>query len=390
MERVALAVPELSTACRGQAGDNESPAESAALRIESEKSLSLSFLSLSEPKRRGLFLDTLHGAAAERPPIWLMRQAGRYLPEYRAMRTKAKSFLDFCYTPDLAIEATLQPIRRFGFDAAILFADILVVPDALGQTVRFMEGEGPRLEPLVDETGMDFLHRKIDLARLAPVMATIRGVRASLPQDKALIGFCGAPWTVATYMVAGRGTPDQKPARMLAYRKPQLFAKLIDRLVDASVDYLAAQFEAGVDCVQIFDSWAGVLPELEFERWSVEPVKRIVERLRQRVPGAPVIGFPRGASSQLAGYASVTGVNGIGVDTAVTMGFAAQEVPKSVAVQGNLDPFVLIAGGEALDRAVDVILDSTRGRAHIFNLGHGILPETPIAHVERLLKRIGR
>ncbi|HRJ69175.1 MAG TPA: uroporphyrinogen decarboxylase [Beijerinckiaceae bacterium] len=335
-----------------------------------------------------MFLETLHGASGSPPPVWLMRQAGRYLPEYREIRTRAKSFLEFCYTPDLAIEATLQPIRRFGFDAAILFADILVVPDALGQTVRFMEGEGPRLEPLVDDKGFEFLHRKIDLARLAPVMSTIRGVRAALAPDKALIGFCGAPWTVATYMVAGRGTPDQKPARMLAYRKPQLFARLIDRLVDASVDYLAEQFSAGVDCVQIFDSWAGVLPELEFERWSLEPTRRIVEKLRQRVPGAAVIGFPRGASSQLVQYAAETGVNAVGVDTAVNMGFVARDVPKNVAVQGNLDPLVLIAGGEALDRAVDVILDSTRGRPHIFNLGHGILPETPIAHVERLLKRI--
>jgi len=320
--------------------------------------------------------------------MWLMRQAGRYLPEYRAIRSTASSFIDFCYTPDLATEATLQPIRRFGFDAAILFSDILVVPDALGQGVRFAEGEGPRLEPLVSPDQMDFLKPEVDLERLAPVLETVRRVRAVLDADKALIGFCGAPFTVATYMIAGRGTPDQRPARMFAYEHPEAFQRLIDLLVQASAEYLVAQFAAGVDCVQIFDSWAGVLPRHEFDRWCLVPAKAIVERVRARVPDAPIIGFPRGASTELADYALETGVNAVGVDTAVDLAAAARLVPATVAVQGNLDPFALIAGGAALDRAIDAILGATEGRPHIFNLGHGILPETPIAHVEHLVRRV--
>ena len=320
--------------------------------------------------------------------MWLMRQAGRYLPEYRAIRATAKNFLDFCYTPELAIEATLQPIRRFGFDAAILFSDILVIPDALGQGVRFAEGEGPRLEPLVTPSGASFLKPRVDLERLAPVLATVRGVRAALAAEKALIGFCGAPWTVATYMIAGRGTKDQQPARMFAYEHPESFQNLMALLVDASAEYLIAQFEAGVDCVQIFDSWAGVLPKAEFELWCVAPAKAIVDKVRAKVPGAPIIGFPRGASTGLAAFADATGVNGVGVDTSVDMGYAARAVDRSVAVQGNLDPLALIAGGSALDRAIDGILEATHGRPHIFNLGHGILPETPIAHVEQLVKRV--
>lgn len=320
--------------------------------------------------------------------MWLMRQAGRYLPEYKAIRGTASSFLDFCYNPDLATEATLQPIRRFGFDAAILFSDILVVPDALGQTVRFAEGEGPRLSPLVTPDDTGFLRNEIDLERLGPVFETVRRVRAELDAGKTLIGFCGAPWTVATYMIAGRGTPDQRPARMFAYAYPDAFQALMDRLVVASVLYLAAQFEAGVDCVQIFDSWAGVLPRAEFERWCLAPAVEIVTKLRAIVPGAPVIGFPRGASTALADYATATGVDGVGVDTAVDIGFAARNVDRNVAIQGNLDPFVLINGGAALDAAVDRILEATEGRPHIFNLGHGILPETPINHVEQLVRRV--
>lgn len=341
-----------------------------------------------KPKRRGLFIETLRGGVGKRPPMWLMRQAGRYLPEYKAIRSTAASFLDFCYNPDLATEATLQPIRRFGFDAAILFSDILVVPDALGQGVRFAEGEGPRLSPLVTAEDVGFLKDEIDLHRLGPVFETVRRVRSALDEDKTLIGFCGAPWTVATYMIAGRGTPDQRPARMFAYQHPEAFQTLIDRLIDASARYLIAQFEAGVDCVQIFDSWAGVLPKHEFERWCVWPAREIVRRVREAVPGAPVIGFPRGASTALAGYADATGVDGVGVDTAVDIGFAARSVDRAIAVQGNLDPLALISGGDALDAAIEHILESTEGRPHIFNLGHGILPETPIAHVERLVKRV--
>jgi len=335
-------------------------------------------------------METLSGGTPSCPPMWLMRQAGRYLPEYRAIRATAASFLDFCYTPDLASEATLQPIRRFDFDAAILFSDILVVPDALGQTVRFVEGEGPRLDAL--ETREDFarLATGIDLQRLAPVFETVRRVRAELAGDKALIGFCGAPFTVATYMIAGRGTPDQKPARMFAYRHPEAFQVLIDRLVEASARYLVEQFRAGVDCVQIFDSWAGVLPRGEFDRWCLEPVEGLVRKVRAEVPGAPIIGFPRGASTELNEFAARTGVDAVGIDTSVDMAAAAALVDRSVAVQGNLDPFALIAGGVALDRAIDRILEATAGRPHIFNLGHGILPETPIAHVERLVERVRR
>lgn len=320
--------------------------------------------------------------------MWLMRQAGRYLPEYREIRSEAASFLDFCYTPERATEATLQPIERFGFDAAILFSDILVVPDALGQTVRFAEGEGPRLEPVIASDDLSLLKPRIDLDHLAPVLKTVQMVRAALDEDKALIGFCGAPWTVATYMIAGKGTPDQKPARMFAYRNPETFQRLIDLLIEASADYLIAQFEAGVDCVQIFDSWAGVLPKPEFDRWCLAPARAIVEKVRARVPDALIIGFPRGASTELPEFAALTGVNAVGVDTAVDMAAAARAVPASVTVQGNLDPFALIAGGETLDRAVDYILGATRGRPHIFNLGHGILPETPIEHVERLVERV--
>ncbi len=341
-----------------------------------------------KPKRRGLFIDTLKGDVAPQPPMWLMRQAGRYLPEYKAIRATASSFIDFCYNPDLATEATLQPIRRFDFDAAILFSDILVVPDALGQTVRFAEGEGPRLSPLVSPEDCGFLNDEIDLERLAPVFETVRRVRAELSDDKTLIGFCGAPWTVATYMIAGRGTPDQRPARMFAYAHPEAFQRLIDRLVDASVRYLVAQFEAGVDCVQIFDSWAGVLPRAEFDSWCVAPAVEIVRRVRAIVPGAPIIGFPRGASTSLSEYATKTGVDGIGIDTAVDLGFAAKTVDRSVTIQGNLDPLVLINGGAALDAAVDRILEAADRRPHIFNLGHGILPETPIAHVEQLVRRV--
>jgi len=348
----------------------------------------LSSLLSDRPTRRGLFLDTLNGTTPARPPMWLMRQAGRYLPEYREIRAEAASFLDFCYTPERAAEATLQPIERFGFDAAILFSDILVVPDALGQGVRFAEGEGPRLDPVISSDDLSILKPRIDLDHLAPVFETVRIVRAALADDKALIGFCGAPWTVATYMIAGRGTPDQKPARMFAYREPRAMQALIDRLVEASVDYLVAQFEAGVDCVQIFDSWAGVLPKPEFDRWCLKPAQAIVEKVRARVPGAPIIGFPRGASTELTEFARLTGVNAVGVDTAVDMAAAAASVPAGVAVQGNLDPFALIAGGETLDRAVDYILASAKGRPHIFNLGHGILPETPIEHVERLVERV--
>ena len=334
------------------------------------------------------FLAALAGERQARPPVWLMRQAGRYLPEYREIRARAASFLDFCYTPAFAVEATLQPIRRFGFDAAILFSDILVVPDALGQSVTFETGEGPRLDPIGDAEGFKRLRREPDWTRLAPVFETIDQVKTALPGDVALIGFCGAPWTVASYMIAGRGTPDQAPARLFAYREPALFAALIDRLVDASAEYLLRKIAAGAEAVQIFDSWAGVLPPAEFERWCLAPVEALIAKVKARAPGTPVIAFPRGAATQLSKFAGLEGIAAIGLDTGVEPAAAVAALPGPVALQGNLDPLALIAGGAALDQGVDRVLAGFADRAHIFNLGHGILPETPIAHVERMLKRV--
>lgn len=336
------------------------------------------------------FLDVFGPHPPQSPPLWLMRQAGRYLPEYRALRQKAKNFLEFCYTPELAIEATLQPIRRFGFDAAIIFSDILVIPDALGQNVRFVEGEGPRLEPIKDRTGFSGLASTPDLEKLAPVYAALEGVKATLPGNTALIGFAGAPWTLATYMVAGEGTPDQAPARLLAYRDPELFQMLIDLLVDAVAQHLARQIQAGAEAVQIFDSWAGPLPEGEFERWCVSPVTRIVANLKARHPDVPVIGFPRGIAGGFPAYAETTGIDAISLDTATRLGTARRDVPGALATQGNLDPLVLLAGGVALEQAIDALLAASAGSRHIVNLGHGILPPTPIAHVERLVERVRR
>jgi uroporphyrinogen decarboxylase len=325
------------------------------------------------------------GKANAIAPIWLMRQAGRYLPEYREIRAKAPSFLDFCYTPRLAVEATLQPIRRFGFDAAILFSDILVVPDALGQKVSFEAGEGPQLEPVASAPGLLALRSEIDLDRLSPVFEAVQQIKASLPANVPLIGFCGAPWTVASYMVAGKGTPDQAPARLLAYRDPALFAALIDRLVEASIVYLLQQIDAGADAIQIFDSWAGVLPAQEFHRWCFEPLCKIVAGVKARRPDVPVILFPKGVGAHLIELARTSGADVIGLDTSVDLSFAENSIQKLRPVQGNLDPLALLAGGAALDIAVGDILRTLGGGPLIFNLGHGILPETPIAHVERLV-----
>ena len=335
-----------------------------------------------------IFLETLAGRRQPVPPVWLMRQAGRYLPEYREIRAKAPSFLEFCYTPKYAVEATLQPIRRFGFDAAILFSDILVMPDALGQTVSFEAGEGPRLDPIEDAEGFAKLREAPDWNRLGPVFEAVSGIRAGLPKETALIGFCGAPWTVASYMIAGRGTPEQAPARLFAYRHPDLFSALIDRLADSSADYLVRQVDAGAEAVQIFDSWSGVLPSAEFERWCVAPLRRLVSRLHAARPGVPVIAFPRCAATHLGRFADLEGVSAIGLDTAADPKTAAAMLPERLALQGNLDPLALIAGGPALDAAVDAVKSGFAGRAHIFNLGHGILPETPLAHVERMMARI--
>ncbi|MGI8527229.1 MAG: uroporphyrinogen decarboxylase [Pseudolabrys sp.] len=333
-------------------------------------------------------LAVLNGQHQLIPPVWMMRQAGRYLPEYRATREKAGGFLDLCFNPQLACEVTLQPVRRFGFDAAILFSDILVVPYALGRKVWFIEGEGPRLEPLNDAKALDGITGEIDEKALAPIYETVRLVKAQLPRQTTFIGFCGAPWTVATYVIAGRGTPDQAPAKQLAAREPQAFQRLIDRLVDASADYLAGQLKAGVDVVQIFDTWAGSLPLDDFERWCVQPTKAIVTKLRAKVPGAKMIGFPRGAGEKIPRYVEETGVDAVSLETNIDRTFAREQIQSRVPVQGNLDPEILRAGGDALDHEVDAVLEAFAARPFIFNLGHGILPDTPIANVERMLKRV--
>jgi uroporphyrinogen decarboxylase len=334
-------------------------------------------------------LDVLANKRATQAPIWLMRQAGRYLPEYREVRAKAGSFLDLCFNPVLAAEVTLQPVQRFGFDAAILFSDILVVPYALGQKLTFEAGEGPRLSPaIISASALDNLATDLDMKVLAPVLETIARVRAELPRQVALLGFCGAPWTVATYMVAGFGTPDQAPARLFAYRDPDEFGRLIDVLTRASIDYLAAQFQAGVDAVQLFDTWAGVLGPEEFDRWCTKPAAKIVAGLRQRIPGARIIGFPRGAGTSLVSYVDHVPFDAIGLDWMINRTFARDEIQSRRPVQGNLDPLALLAGGAALDREVDAVLASFSERPFIFNLGHGILPETPIGHVERMVARV--
>jgi uroporphyrinogen decarboxylase len=334
------------------------------------------------------FIEVLAGKRQAVPPLWMMRQAGRYLPEYRALREKAGSFLDLCFTPEYAAEVTLQPIRRFNFDAAIIFSDILVIPYALGRSVRFEAGEGPRLDPLDKPDKVATLAAKADFTKLEPVYEALRRVRAELDAKIALIGFCGAPWTVATYMVAGQGTPDQAPARLMAYRHPEAFAEIIDVLVENSIQYLVGQLKAGADALQIFDTWAGVLPPREFERWSIEPARRIVEGVRKQVPDAKIIGFPRGAAGQLPAYVEATGINAVSVDWTAEPAMIRERVQSKVAVQGNLDPLALIAGGAALDRAVDDVLANYGKGRLIFNLGHGIQPETPIAHVEQMVRRV--
>jgi uroporphyrinogen decarboxylase len=336
------------------------------------------------------FLKVMGGEACFPPPVWLMRQAGRYLPEYQAIRAKAPSFLDFCYTPALAAEATLQPVRRFGFDAAILFSDILVVPDALGQKVHFEQNEGPKLDPIVTPADFAKLNEKMDRNRLSPVFETIERVKQNLPGDVALIGFCGAPWTLACYMIAGKSTPDQAPARLFAYGHRGQFQHLVDRLVQASIDYLAWQIEAGVEAVQIFDTWAGVLPFAEFERWCLAPVEAIVAGLRLRHKNALVIGFPKGVGHSLTDFAARTRVDALGLDSTVDPSWAAQTFDRRLVLQGNLDPLALTAGGAALETGVRGILSAFHGRPHIFNLGHGILPQTPVHHVALMLDLLRR
>ena len=340
--------------------------------------------------RQRRFMAPFTGNQSGAPPVWLMRQAGRYLPEYRATRAKAGGFLNLCYSPEFATEVTLQPIRRFGFDAAILFSDILVVPDALGQAVRFTEGEGPRLDPIRDAEGL----RRLDCAATGKVFAkvweAVSRIRQELPNETALIGFCGAPWTVATYMVEGEGSSDQAEARGWAYRDPQGFSRLIDILTDTSIAYLSGQVDAGADVLQIFDSWAGSLAEPEFDAWVIKPTAKIVAALKARHPHVPIIGFPRGAAALLEKYVRETGVKAVGCDTACPLKDMQRVAKSGVVVQGNLDPLLLVAGGDAMDRRVDEILSGLDGLPYIFNLGHGIVPQTPPEHVERLMKRIRR
>ena len=327
-------------------------------------------------------LNTLAGRVVAPQPVWLMRQAGRYLPEYRELRSKASGFLELCLTPTLASEVTLQPIRRFGFDGAIIFADILLVPYALGQKLWFVEGEGPRLEPL------DVAKLKLNRATLSPVFETIERVKSELPPSTTLIGFAGAPWTVATYMIAGRGSDDSAAARLFAYRQPREFAALLDALIEATADYLIAQIDAGAEVLQIFESWAGTVPAQDVGNFSLKPIRTIIDRIQRHCPSMPVIVFPRGAGANYPRYAQETAATAISLDTHTSISWAQGSFPSTTIQQGNLDPISLIAGGAALDREVVRILDETNGKPHVFNLGHGIRPETPVAHVEQLVKRI--
>jgi len=331
-------------------------------------------------------LEVLKGATVFPPPIWMMRQAGRYLPEYRAVRKQAGSFLDLCYNTDLAVEVTLQPIRRFGFDAAILFSDILVVPHALGRDLHFAEGHGPQMTPIAasEIAALDGLDVH---AHLAPVYATVQRLRAELPPETTLLGFCGAPWTVATYMIAGHGTPDQAPARLFGYREPVAMLRLLNVLADVSAEYLIRQIDAGADAVQIFDSWSGVLDEACFEAYCVAPVTAMVKKIRAVHPHVPIIGFPKGAGSLYTGYREKTGVTALGLDWSVPWS-QARALQAGGAVQGNLDPLRLVAGGAALRDGVDAILEALGDGPLVFNLGHGITPEGPISHVEEMVARV--
>jgi uroporphyrinogen decarboxylase len=340
---------------------------------------------VNEPKFKPL-LATLRGERQAVPPIWLMRQAGRYLPEYRALRADKGGFLELVNDSDAAAEVTLQPIKRFGFDGAILFSDILVIPHALGQDLWFEEGEGPRLAPKLMDHALASLCKAPE--RLSPVYGTVARVAAQLDAGTTFMGFAGSPWTVATYMIAGRGSKEQAEARRYAYRDEQAFAEIIDAIAAMTVDYLSGQIEAGVDAVQLFDSWSGSLSPAQFERWVIAPTIQIVTALRQRHPDTPIIGFPKGAGGKLVAYARETKVDALGLDETVDPVWANANLPAELPVQGNLDPLALIAGGVTLDNAVERILSAFPERPHVFNLGHGILPDTPIAHVEALLVKV--
>jgi uroporphyrinogen decarboxylase len=337
---------------------------------------------MTQPKS---FVRAIQGEIQARPCFWLMRQAGRYLPEYRATRAQAKGFVDLCLRPDLATEITLQPIRRYGMDAAILFSDILMIPHGLGQKLEFKEGEGPVLEPVTDAAGVAALEKNLDgvLEKLGPIFETVSRVKSALPLDTALIGFAGAPWTVATYMVEGGGSKDFAKIRLLACREPVLFEKLIEILVEATTRYLARQIEAGAEVLQIFDTWAGILPEDEYRRWALEPVKAIIADLRTAHPSIPIIYFPKGSGMLYTAAAGEVGADAIGIDTSVPLDFAKM-LQREVTVQGNLDPIKLAVGGAQMEEAIKRILGALAGGKFVFNLGHGVIPQTPPEHVARL------
>jgi uroporphyrinogen decarboxylase len=337
-------------------------------------------------------LRALHGEPVWPPPVWLMRQAGRYLPEYRAVRASVPDFIALCTTPALAAEVTLQPIRRYGFDAAILFSDILILPWALGQGLEYKEGEGPVLPPIRDEATFRLLDPSRLAEKTAPVMEAVRQIRTGLTREgfdsTALIGFAGAPFTVACYMIEGAGSRDFAATRTLAWRDPSLFARIIELLTETTVAYLAAQVEAGAEALMLFDSWAGVLAPSQFRRYVIAPSQRIVAALRERFPDVPVIGFPRMAGLSVAAYAHETGVNALGLDTAMDLPQVLPLLPQSVAAQGNLDPLVVVSGGSAMTREAAAILAAMRGRPCIFNLGHGVVPQTPPEHVAALIELV--
>ena len=334
----------------------------------------------------GLLLDTLKGHRGEQVPLWLMRQAGRYLPEYRELRAEKGGFLELVYDTEAAAEVTLQPIRRFGFDGAILFSDILIVPYAMGQDLAFLAGEGPHLSPPLVDHALKSLVAVPE--RLEPIYATVAAVKAALSPETTLLGFAGSPWTVATYMIAGQGSRDQHDARAMAYRDPAGMQAIIDAIIEMTVDYLAGQIAAGAEAVQLFDSWAGSLAPDEFERWVVAPNAAIVTALKARHPETPIIGFPKGAGEKLPAYARETGVDAIGVDETLDPVWVARELPAQMPVQGNFDPLLLLAGGSAVETRAKTILRAFADRPHIFNLGHGIGQHTPIAHVERLIDTV--
>ena len=331
----------------------------------------------------GLLLDTLNGANCAERPVWLMRQAGRYLPEYRALRAQKGGFLNLVEDSEAAAEITLQPIRRFGFDGAILFSDILIVPYAMGQNLEFLVGEGPRLSPPLVDRALEDLRAVPE--RFAPIYETVRKVRAGLGADRTLVGFAGSPWTVATYMVAGEGSRDHHATRALAYRDPAAFQAIIDAIGDVTFEYLAGQIAAGAEVIQLFDSWSGSLAPAEFERWVIAPTAKLAGALHERFPRIPVIGFPKGAGAKLAAYARETGVSAVGLDETIDPVWAHRELPAGMPVQGNFDPVLLEAGGPMIEQRARTILDALAGRPHVFNLGHGIGQHTPIEHVEQLL-----